>query len=195
MLDKHISQGKMVCEMCGKEVSVIYKVNIEGATLYVCNECKNYGKVEEVIDLLKLAKSQKNKKDMQGSAPINVTIRSSQENAFTTLETIVPNYAELVKKARETLKLKQSDLAKIINEKESLIHNIERGKIEPPLNVAKKLERALHIKLIETLDLEDLNEGQDNVKLKIKPKNKETLTLGDLIKINEPNDIDPDTKN
>ena len=91
------------------------------------------------------------------------------------VEDVVEDYAEIVRKAREKTGMSQSDFAKKINEKEGAMHNIETGKIMPNLKLARKLEVALRIKLIEVI------EERHNITNE-KPKSNE-LTLGDVIKI------------
>ena len=55
-----------------------------------------------------------------------------------------------------------------------MLHKIETSSFEPPLDLARKLEKLLNIKLVEEVSDEPLS----NVKT-----TKKTLTLGDLIKI------------
>ena len=72
--------------------------------------------------------------------------------------------------------LKQKELAKMLAEKESVIHKLESGNIEPSLNLARKLERQLRIKIIEQHELGK----EDNHKYKSK---RTVLTIGDLISV------------
>ena len=55
-----------------------------------------------------------------------------------------------------------------------MIQHLETGKFEPPILLAKKLERALNIKLVE--EMQEVHES--SVK-----EDTETLTIGDVIKI------------
>ena len=70
--------------------------------------------------------------------------------------------------------LSQKDFASRINEKESMIHKIETGAFEPPLDLAKKLEKILGIKLVE----EHLEKHE-----KFKRSKEGGFTLGDFIKV------------
>ena len=66
--------------------------------------------------------------------------------------------------------LKQEELARKINEKESLIHKLENELVEPSLKLAEKLEKFLKIKLIEIYSDEN----------KYVKNNDDKLTIGDL---------------
>ncbi len=62
---------------------------------------------------------------------------------------IVPDYASIIRKARESLGLTQEQLGRLINEKPSVIRRIESGAMVPTPVIARKLERALKIRLIQ----------------------------------------------
>jgi putative transcription factor len=68
--------------------------------------------------------------------------------------------------------LKQDELASKVNERSSVIAQLESGSMRPSDQLIKKLERELNIKLTEKVTL-------------VKPESsgsKKVLTLGDLIK-------------
>jgi len=150
----------MQCEMCGREVKVLYTAEIEGVKLNVCKECAKHGKILRIYNSTykKIEKEKKRKEEKE-------EIPKEEE-----IEKIVDDYAIRVKKAREKKGWKQEELAKKIAEKESVIHHIESGRHEPPMNVAKKLERVLGIKLIE----------KAKASILLPERKKETLTLGDI---------------
>ena len=86
---------------------------------------------------------------------------------------VVENYAELVRNARGAMK--QEVLAKKINEPESLVSRIETGKVTPSEDVARKLEKTLHITLLQGLQntIVEVPKSDDN----------KEITLGDIVKI------------
>ena len=90
------------------------------------------------------------------------------------IQIITPDYSELIKKKREKLGLKQEELAKKIAEKESIIHKIESGQFEPSVELARKLEKFLNIKLIEQ---------HEEVKVSLGKKGEGAATLGDVVVI------------
>jgi len=154
----------MQCDMCGKETSILYKTEVEGVIMHLCKQCSRYGRV-----ISRIGQTQKEKK--QDQAPKErIPLEMVEE-----IEIIVPNYGEIVKRAREKKGWKQEELAKRIAEKESLIHKIESNKQQPSIQVARKLERVLGIKLVERV-VEKHNVIKDE-------KKKEDLTLGDIVEI------------
>lgn len=142
----------MQCEMCGKDTNLI-KTLIEGSELNVCNRCTKHGKI--------LPK------------PKKIIIKPKQQYKGPQLFlTVVNDYSQKVKQRRESLGLKQEDLAKTLNEKWSIIQKIESNHFKPSLKLARKLEKFLKIKLVEQRE-------EEKVTLKT---SKDVLTIGDLIK-------------
>ena len=90
------------------------------------------------------------------------------------VELLVENFNDLIKNSRESQGMTQKEFAKKINEKESIVHKIETGSIKPSIQIARKLEKTLNIKLIEKY--------QEEYK-STETKEPEDLTIGDLIKI------------
>lgn len=147
------------CEICGKE-DELYDTIIEGTRLNVCSKCSKFGKVmkKQVIKEERIIKTRKIEEKKPG---------------IETVELINPTYSELIKRKREKLGLKQIELAKKIAEKESLIHKLESGHVEPSIAVARKLEKFLGIKLIREEEIK---------KMQLKTKS-ENLTIGDIIDV------------
>ena len=74
------------------------------------------------------------------------------------------------------MNLKQKELAEKIAEKESIIHQLESGHMKPTISLARKLEKALNIKLIEIYKVQE----KKQVDL-----SDPTLTIGDLLKLDK----------
>jgi len=147
--------------MCGSE-GTLYKAIVEGAQLSVCHECSRFGKV---IGVIKQEIPKERKK---------ASISKNEEPQIEAMQIIVNDYAEQIKRGRESLGLKQEDFAKRINAKESLIQKIESGHFEPSIGLAKTIEKFLKIKLIE--DYEEKHEKQASSKT-------DSFTIGDFIKV------------
>jgi putative transcription factor len=142
---------KMGCEICGKE-TILFRTRIENSILNVCGECSKFGRVlNEIRDAEEIKK-----------------IKLIKEES---IEVIREDYANVIKKARESKGLKQEEVARKIGEKESVVHKLEAGSAEPSIELARKLERFFNIKLIE--EYKDVKAGSSKA---------EVLTLGDLMK-------------
>ncbi|MEM0217217.1 MAG: multiprotein bridging factor aMBF1 [Candidatus Nezhaarchaeales archaeon] len=151
----------MICELCGKPIiGKPMKAWIEGAQLTVCYRCSRYGSaVKPAAQRATLHQLPKRKE-----------VRTELENIV-----LVDKYNVLIRQARESMGLTQEDLARLIGEKESVIRRLESGRMIPSLELAKKLERLLKIKLYE-----EARQEQDVPR----PQNFE-LTLGDVAIIRE----------
>ena len=150
---------KINCDLCGKVEDSLARALIEGVELEVCSACIKFGKAIAPIRRY----SPKEQHKMLQKAEI-------KEEKITLL---VENYPEIIKKKRELMGLSQQDFARRINEKESTVHHMETGTFEPPMSLAKKLEKILGIKLIE--EYEEKHESA-------KRKSEEGFTLEDFIK-------------
>ena len=151
------------CDLCGKVDEQLNRTLIEGVELSVCGACSKFGKI---LAPVKRYSPKEQHKMIQRAQP--------QAQKEEKIEILVENYADLIKKRRESVGLSQKDFAMKLNEKESMIHHIETGAFEPTLEMARKLERILGIKLVE--EHEETHQMQ-------KIKREEGFTLGDFIKI------------
>jgi len=156
--------------MCSSTEKV-YKIEVEGTILNVCEKCSSFGRV---VGKIRPQLAPKKVKQLQ-KAQQEEEARAKKQTE--TVQLVNPNYPALVKRARERMGLKQEDFAKKIAEKESVIHKLESGSIVPDLNLARKLERFLKIKLVDEIELEPGSEAGE------KKKGSEGLTIGDLIKV------------
>ncbi len=151
----------MQCDMCGRETG-LFRAVIEDSELKVCKECARFGKI--IRKIMPAAKQRRK------------TEEKEEEEVPEIIQAIVPDYPQIVKKARESRGLKQEELAKKINEKESVVHKVETGHYEPNIMLAKKLERFLKIKIVEEQQIE-------KAKNQRKTASAEGFTIGDIIKL------------
>ena len=147
----------MSCELCGKG-GEMFKAIVEGSEMTICQQCSKFGKVIAKPKPIQIKKKQ---------------FIKQKERKPETIFLIADNYAQLIKRAREKINLKQEEVAKRIAEKESLIHSIESGKQEPDINLARKLERFFKIKLVEE------HKEEDKIITRTKSQG---FTIGDLLK-------------
>jgi len=148
------------CDMCGKKNISPVKVKIEGTIMTTCANCSKFG--EKLVDPTKRVNNfTRSRRRTQRVDP--------DANKF-----IVKDYAKLIKKARESKGLKQEQVAKYLNEKESLIHKAESGNFKPSFRLATKLEKFFSIKLIE--------EVKESTELPIgDERGQETKTMEELL--------------
>ncbi|MCL4325892.1 MAG: multiprotein bridging factor aMBF1 [Candidatus Thermoplasmatota archaeon] len=140
----------MVCEICGKDTEDLKKIMVEGTLLFVCSTCIKFGK--PVIE-------QTSKR-----TTINVGVHSDIKKIDSSANfgghnidvldeagkiVLTDNYGMIIKKAREKMNLSQEQLGQKINEKKSVIANIENNELEPDTKLIKKLEKILNVKLTE----------------------------------------------
>lgn len=150
------------CDMCGEEIEYPIVASVEGVELTVCNKCVKFGKV--IKRIAPEIKETKAKKDFIKNIPQREEV----------IQIVADDYNQKIRNAREKLGLKQEDFAKKINEKVSLIQHIESGKAEPSIDLARKMEKFLHIKIIE--QYEEKHE-------QLKGNQSEGFTIGDFIKV------------
>lgn len=129
----------MTCDMCGADAST-RKYRVEGVEMNLCKGCSTYGTPILPSKVAKVFKRRKVEKEEE-------------------FEFIVPNAGSLVKSAREKRGMKQIDLSRMLNIKESTIHKVESGELKPTLAVAKQFEEGLGLKLIAKRKEKDLHGG------------------------------------
>ena len=120
---------KFSCDICGKQNASSIAL-IEGAKMAVCATCSKFGKILHSIDL-------------EGHTEIQAPSREQE------VEEIVENYGKMIREKREKLGLPIAVIAERIQERESYLEKIEREHLLPSLNVARKLEHELGLKLVE----------------------------------------------
>ncbi len=142
----------MECELCGSE-GAKYKIRIEGAVALVCERCARLGEVIEEI-----------------------RERPAPKPAVERVEEVAEDIGRIVREKREEMGMEQEELAKRINETQSMIKRIEHGYV-PSLAIAHKLEKVLKTRLTEFVAQEDQHYQTG------KPA---SLTLGDVIVLKKP---------
>jgi len=170
------------CEVCGHKIHTEpITALIEGAKLTVCIECSKHGKIihqeEVVVPKLPLKKPQASVTVVQ-KKPIVANVQITQE--------LTPDYPNKIRAAREKLALTHEVLGKKINEKASVLRNLEVGKMEPNNQLASKLEHMLKIKLLVPISQEKVSQFSKSAD--------QEVTLGDLIKIDKDAEADPKRK-
>lgn len=162
----------MICELCGKDVTFLRKVTIEGVQLEVCSECAKFG-----------IESKKEVPEEKGPQPViakRLEVREKRgkpRDVYTggEKEELLEDLGAVIRKAREKKGLSQKDLAMKINERVTILSKIEAGQMRPDDKFLAKLEKELGIKLKEKVA--DVLAGKESVR--------SSLTLADHIRMQQ----------
>ena len=151
------------CDMCGREGPTV-KAIVDGSMMDVCSRCSKFGNVIEIAPKFEVKEQPKQRQV--------IPVRKPEPQP---LLIVVQDYAARVRSAREKMLYNQEELAKAVAEKVSVIQKIESSQLEPPVNVARKLELFLKIMLLEEIKKDDSKPKRLDFK-------DNTLTIGDLIR-------------
>lgn len=122
---------KPVCDICGKNNALNLAI-IEGAKVSACGNCSRFGNV--------LGKLGNEEGDL-----IQVPAYVSQE----IIEEIIEDAPKMIRDARTRAQMSVLDLANKLKEQAHYLEKIEKGQLTPSLSIARKLEKVLHITLVE----------------------------------------------
>jgi putative transcription factor len=109
------------CELCGRQTSDIYVVDVEGVELRACQRCAKGKKV--------LRTELESSKKAKPGKPWQQQAKPKREED----KELVENYGEAIRKARERMKLPIRVLAEMINEKEHLLARVENEETHPTI--------------------------------------------------------------
>jgi putative transcription factor len=159
----------MRCEVCGREIfgNPYYRV-IEGGKLTVCGQCAQFSKQEWDPTRPQARKMPTRRRSAQPRRRSDIDTAENME--------LVEGYGMIIKKARQKKKLTVEDFAKKISEKESVVKKLEKENMNPPMNLVRKVQRELGVKI-----LEEAERASGSVLTRpMGPR-----TLGDMIKIKD----------
>lgn len=138
----------MICEMCGKEVPLTKTVIVEGSRLNVCPNCAKFGE---------------DYRANQSGAPISSSVidqrlekrerrmKTKDIYAGTSSTELVDDYGGVIREARVAKGMDLEQFAASILEKKGTLSKIEANALVPDDKIIKKIEKALDIKLTETV--------------------------------------------
>ncbi len=183
------------CDICGNLIRgepIIAKV--EGATLILCEECgrRFLSSSKQLPKSIKVPQEirQERVREMQvmsvrvqeGSRGTTFRVVTKRQDTKIRVKPerfeVVENYSEIIRQARERLGLRREDLARLVGVKESIIRRIEEGQLMPDIELARRIERVLRVKLLVPADAE----SAPPLALSTSPGRHE-LTLGDIVEI------------
>jgi len=157
------SKEPLYCEVCGARIAGRpYRAIVDGVEMILCASC-----------YLKLTRSGRAVpvRERPRKASVSEKRRRTMRRTLE-LYDIVEDYYDRIKEAREAKGWTPKVLAEKLKISESLLRKIEAGKLKPPVDLARRMEKILKIKLLEPTELED--EEEENL-----PPG--TLTLGDIV--------------
>ncbi|MCD6428784.1 MAG: TIGR00270 family protein [Desulfurococcales archaeon] len=169
------------CEMCGRPIEKRLSkiVFIEGAKLVLCPACyAKVGKRSIDAEIREYAPSLKRRLTPQSSVPATRrSVPKRPRDADLDNYEVVSDFAERVRTAREKLGWSQRALAEAVKESENVIKRIESGRLVPSIDLARRLEKVLGIRLLEPIvEPESFFTVQPQQKVR-------ELTLGDIVRI------------
>jgi putative transcription factor len=138
---------KLSCDICGRPDARAI-ILIEGAKMMACGGCMRSGKVLHHLG----SDDEENKEILKSQSARAISMGESEE--------IVEGFGKIIRKARDKIGLGIGVIAERINERESFIDAIENERLAPTLEIARKLQRELGIKLIEKVEKEVTTEIQ-----------------------------------
>jgi putative transcription factor len=149
----------MNCELCGK-IAELVNAMVEGVQMNVCAKCGSFGKVLRA--------------QPAAAAPTRKATAPVRREPVQ-VEGIVSDFAQRIHTARERKGMTQQDFAKQLQVKESLLQKLESGTSEPDMDLARRLEKLLHVTLVEIRE-ESVTISSD------KEEPSAGLTIGDILK-------------
>ncbi len=164
----------MRCEVCGKEImGPPQRQVIEGAKLTVCGKCAQFGSSEWGTSRPAPVKAAPSGWVQTSPQPAP---RKRVRNDVETVESLelIEDYGKEIRKARQKLGLSEKDLAKKMQEKESVVKNLEKQELTPDNRLISKIKKYLSLDIVERIDTD---------KGKILAKATGAKTIGDMLKM------------
>ncbi|KAF5434541.1 putative transcription factor [Candidatus Methanophagaceae archaeon] len=122
------------CEICGAEIrGKAQIISVGTSKLRVCSTCVRHGTVVVETKKAKFVQPRNVKKRLYEQMDLEIEAGQALEE----------DYGKQVRNARGKAGLKQEELAKKINEKQSLLRKIENDDISPSEEVMRKIKRVL----------------------------------------------------
>ncbi len=123
----------MNCEICGLSDKKFYKVEIEGSVFIACSNCAKGGKIlSEVVE---------GKEESMNRKDLNIEDIYGEDIDF--------NFSNKIKEAIRSRNISVEELSKETKTPIDELNKVINGKIIPRIDLTRKLEKALKIKLSE----------------------------------------------
>ena len=162
----------MRCEVCGREIlGSPQRRIIEGAKLTVCSRCASFGTSDWAPGRPTPTKT--SSRSQLTSMP---AARPRMRNDVESVEQLelIEDYGTQIRKARQKLGLSEKDLAKKMQEKDSVIKNLEKMELTPDNKLITKIRKYLGLDIVEHTDVS---------KSQILAKPTGAKTIGDMLRM------------
>jgi putative transcription factor len=154
--------------MCGREAPLRPAI-VEGTRMQVCPTCVRFG--VEVAG----AKAEVTGRSRVTQAIEQRSARAQPRDIFQQMDKdLVEDFGKRIRDARNRKGLTQEELARRLNERQSVLSKVEAGTQRPSDDLARRLERELAVTLFEAVSPAEATAS--------KPSAPGGFTLGDLIK-------------
>ncbi len=154
------------CESCGRQIhGKPFKAEVEGVEMELCLTCytkmSSSGRARLVRETPATSARQR--------------VQKRRRSGMSGIESVdlVPDYAQRIREAREERGWPPSALAARLRISETLLRKIEQGKYKPPIDLARKLESILRIRLLVPTEEPEEYEAEPPT----------DITLGDIVVI------------
>ncbi len=165
-----MSRGQeLYCEVCGSRIAGRpYRAIVDGVEMILCASC-----------YLKLVRSGRAQPVRERPARVSSRPRSKPRRKVSLeMFDIAEDYADRIKEAREARGWSLKVLAQKLRISETMLRKIEQGKLKPSIDLAKRIEKILKIKILVPVEFEEEYE----------PPPPGSLTLGDVVVIRRDED-------
>lgn len=168
------------CELCGSPISIEHskKAIVDGVPLNLCSAC--YNKIMKGKKTVTESLSGPSKQKLRPKVSSSVTTRKPKKALYSELlysqYEVIEDYAQIIKRAREKFGWSTKTLAELVKESENTIKRIEAGRLVPSIDLAKRLEEILKVKLLVPIVEEESGSYMVGTRFK-------EVTLGEVVNI------------
>lgn len=163
-----MAETNTYCEICGSPTGGRpYRALVDGVEMILCVSC--YVRLSRT-GRAKLVKEEKRRVQ---SRPLPRPRRPSIE-----LLDLVEDYPDRIREAREARGWSTAVLAQKLRISEAMLRKIEQGKVKPTIDLARKIEKLLGIRLLEPIDDVEGYEAEPPT----------GITLGDIVVVDRDED-------
>lgn len=163
-----MAETSAYCEICGSPTGGRpYRALVDGVEMILCVSC--YVRLSRTgrAKLVKETKSHAQKRSLPRPRRPSIELLD-----------LVEDYPDRIREAREARGWSTAVLAQKLRISETMLRKIEQGKIKPTIDLAKRIEKLLGIRLLEPIDeIEDYEAGAAT-----------GITLGDIVVVDRDED-------